>query len=110
MTESADVMSSYRDSGMDFLSGILNPKNALFYVSLATLLGGTHTAMSLKVAYGVWLFSIVLLWDLLVAIFIGNRLFLRYFSQMLPWLERISGVILIGLAVSVIAVNVIKLS
>ena len=108
-TESADVMSPYRESGMGFLSGILNPKNALFYVSLATLLGGTHTAMSLKVAYGVWMFSIVLLWDLLVAIFIGNRLFLRYFSQMLPWLERISGVILIGLAVSVIAVNVIKL-
>ncbi|WP_409076446.1 LysE family translocator (plasmid) [Pantoea sp. C3] len=110
MTKSADVMSPYRESGMGFLSGILNPKNALFYVSLATLLGGTHTAMSLKVAYGVWMFSIVLLWDLLVAIFIGNRLFLRYFSQMLPWLERISGVILIGLALSVIAVNVIKLS
>nr|WP_318380877.1 hypothetical protein [uncultured Enterobacter sp.] len=60
--------------------------------------------------YGIWMFSVVLLWDMLVAIFIGNRAVLRSFSNVLPALERISGVILIGLALSVIAVNVLQLS
>ena len=108
--QSSGAWRSWREFGMGFLSGILNPKNALFYVSLATLIGGSHTALSLKVVYGIWMFSIVLLWDLLVALFIGNELILKYFSQMLPWLERISGVILIGLALSVIMINVIALA
>ncbi|KAA5971482.1 LysE family translocator [Pantoea sp. M_9] len=108
-TESAGVWTHCRAFSMGFLSGILNPKNALFYVSLATLVGGT-TAISLKVVYGVWMFSIVLLWDLLVAIFIGNSRLLKYFSQILPWLERVSGIILIGLALSVIVVNLIALA
>lgn len=110
VTESADVLSHWRVFGMGFLSGILNPKNALFYVSLATLIDGSHTEMSLKVLYGVWMFSIVLLWDLLIAVFIGNRLVLQYFSQLLPWVERLSGVILIGLALSIPVVNVITLA
>jgi len=109
VTESAGVWRHCREFSMGFLSGILNPKNALFYVSLATLIGST-TVISLKVVYGVWMFSIVLLWDLLVAIFIGNRVILKYFSQILPWLERVSGVILIGLALSVIMVNLIALA
>jgi len=71
---------------------------------------GAGTAAGLKVVYGVWMFSVVLLWDMLVAIFIGNRVVLRSFSNVLPALERISGVILIGLALSVIAVNVLQLS
>lgn len=109
MTESADILRDSRAFGMGFLSAILNPKNALFYVSLATLIGNSHTAPGLKIAYGVWMFSVVLLWDLLIAIFIGNQRVLHSFSQALPWLERISGVILIGLALGVIAVNVITL-
>ncbi|WP_423732688.1 LysE family translocator [Hafnia paralvei] len=110
LTKPTDGSGHYREFCMGFLSGILNPKNALFYVSLATLIGGSHTAISLKVIYGVWMFSIVLLWDLLIAIFIGNRRVLQYFSRILPCLERISGVILIGLAVSVIVANIIALT
>jgi len=108
-THSTSAWHHGREFCMGFLSGILNPKNALFYVSLATLVGGSHTTLSLKIVYGVWMFSIVLLWDLMVAFFIGNQRVMKYFSQMLPWLERISGVILIGLALSVITVNVIAL-
>jgi len=104
------VSRRYREFSMGFLSGILNPKNALFYVSLATLVSGSHTAAGVKVLYGIWMFSIVLLWDLLIAVFIGNQRVLQRFSRMLPWLERTSGVILIGLALTVIAVNVITLS
>nr|WP_314873414.1 LysE family translocator [uncultured Pseudomonas sp.] len=85
---------------MGFASAILNPKNALFYVSLASMLAGTSSAW--KLAYASWMFSVVLLWDLLVACTIGNRRVLSRFIRALPWLERASGALLIVLASAVL--------
>ncbi|MFJ4157859.1 LysE family translocator [Pseudomonas sp. NPDC089752] len=86
----------WRGLGMGFVSGILNPKNALFYASLASMVASSSAGW--KYAYGTWMFIIVLLWDLLVAVAIGNRRLLRRFSHALPWLERASGVMLMVLA------------
>ncbi|KAF0866617.1 LysE family translocator [Pseudomonas sp. LD120] len=91
----------WRGLGMGFLSGMLNPKNALFYVSLASLLGA-QTGPGWKLIYGVWMFSVVLLWDLVVALAIGNGALRERFSRGLPWLERITGAILILLALLVL--------
>ncbi|WP_316680481.1 LysE family translocator [Ralstonia flaminis] len=90
-----------RAASAGFLSGILNPKNALFYASLAAMLSGPHASVGWKLVYGTWMFSAVLLWDMLIAILIGNQAVLRRFAQTLPWLERISGVVLILLALGV---------
>lgn len=95
-----------RAAGMGFLSGILNPKNALFYASLAALLTGSQTGTGWKVVYGVWMFSAVLLWDLAVALAIGHRAVLRRFERSLPWLERGSGAVLILLGCLVLAMLV----
>jgi threonine/homoserine/homoserine lactone efflux protein len=97
-----------RAAGMGILSGVLNPKNALFYVSLAAMLTGPHASAGWKTIYGTWMFSVVLLWDLLVAIMIGNQAVLRRFGQALPWLERVSGAVLILLALIVVAVLALR--
>ncbi|MNM34880.1 Threonine efflux protein [compost metagenome] len=89
-----------RGLGMGFLSGILNPKNALFYASLASMVASSSAAW--KTAYAVWMFAIVLLWDLLVAVAIGNQRLLRRFSRALPLLERASGVMLMVLAIALL--------
>ncbi|WP_151883424.1 LysE family translocator [Pseudomonas putida] len=86
----------WRNVGMGFLSGVLNPKNALFYASLASMVASASVGW--KTAYAVWMFSIVLLWDLAVAVVIGNQRVLRRFARSLPWLERASGVMLVVLA------------
>lgn len=92
-----------RGARMGFVSGLLNPKNALFYASLAAMLGGSQASAGWKVAYGAWMFGVVLSWDLLVAVMIGNRAVLGRFGRALPWLERISGAMLILLAAGVLA-------
>jgi threonine/homoserine/homoserine lactone efflux protein len=92
----------WHGAGMGFLSGILNPKNALFYVSLASMVSSVPISGAWKITYGVWMFGVVLLWDILVAVAIGNRLVLHRFARALPWLERVSGGVLILLAVVVI--------
>jgi len=97
-----------RAAGMGFLSGILNPKNALFYASLAAMLTGPRASVGWKTAYGTWMFSVVLLWDVLVAVLIGNQAMLRRFARALPWLERISGTVLILLALGVLAILLLR--
>ena len=89
-------------AGMGFLSAILNPKNALFYVSLASMLGSAHSSAGWKLFYGVWMFAVVLGWDLLVAMAIGNGRLLLRFQRALPTLERASGVVLIALALGML--------
>ncbi|WP_028945157.1 LysE family translocator [Pseudomonas vranovensis] len=86
--------------GMGFMSGTLNPKNALFYVSLASMVGGI--SLGWKLIYGVWMFAVVLGWDVLVALAIGNLSVRRHFARALPWLERVSGAVLMLLALGVI--------
>ena len=98
----------FRGAGMGLLSGILNPKNALFYVSLAAMVASTSG--SWKIIYGSWMFSVVFFWDLLVALAIGNKTVTRRFTQALPWLERISGAILIFLAIGVMAALAARLT
>lgn len=97
-----------RAAGMGFVSGILNPKNALFYASLAAMLTGPHASEGWKTLYGTWMFSVVLLYDLAIAVLIGHQRVLRRFARMLPWLERISGLILIVLALGVITVLLLR--
>lgn len=97
-------MAWLRAAGMGFLSGILNPKNALFYASLAAMLTGPFASPGWKTVYGLWMVSIVLLWDMLIALSIGNHAVLQRFTRALPWLERISGIALIVLALGMIVV------
>jgi threonine/homoserine/homoserine lactone efflux protein len=51
-----------------------------------------------KWLYGAWMFTVVLGWDLLVAVAIGNQRLLRRFSRALPGLQRASGGMLVALA------------
>ncbi|MDP5238990.1 LysE family translocator [Uliginosibacterium sp. 31-16] len=49
-----------------FLSGILNPKNALFYLSLFTVLAGPASSPLARAGAGLWMFAAVLGWDCLI--------------------------------------------
>ena len=100
VTDNQRVQGWWHNLGMGFLFGILNPKNALFYASLASMVASASTGW--KSAYAVWMFSIVLLWDLLVAVAIGNQRVLRRFARSLPWLERASGLMLVILAAALV--------
>ena len=87
---------------MGFLSGILNPKNALFYVSLASMLGSTQSSSGWKIFYGLWMFAVVLGWDLLVVVAVSAKIFLQRVQLAMPTLERLSGLALITLAGAVL--------
>src|SRR5699024_3482003 len=82
-----------RTSGLGLASGLLNPKNALFYLRLASAIG---TASSVTLAlYGTWMFSVVLVWDVFVAVVLGSRSALARLDRVLPWLTGIAGAFLV---------------
>lgn len=74
------------------LSGLLNPKNALFYISLAAALGNTSHLQ--QWGYGLWMFSIVLIWDCAMALVIGHPKMIRRLGQRLLLIERLCGAML----------------
>jgi len=81
-----------------FASGTLNPKNALFYASLFSLLAGEHTTGGVQLAYGLWMFGAVLGWDLLVAAGIGHPAVMACFARYNAAIERVTGAVLLLIA------------
>ena len=80
------------------LSALLNPKNALFYASLATMVNGSLDSWVGRVALGTWLVLVVLGWDLLVAGALGRARVRARFATALPWVERACAVVMVVLA------------
>lgn len=89
-----------------FMSAILNPKNALFYVSLFSVLTGRQATFGVQLLYGVWMFGAVLIWDVLVAIGIGHPAVVVRFEQHHATIERITGVVLLLVAIGALTMLV----
>ncbi|RDE18404.1 LysE family translocator [Motiliproteus coralliicola] len=77
-------------------SALLNPKNALFYMSLMTVILGSEVSLTQQLFCGAWMVLAVLGWDLLVASMIGQQRVQHYLRQRLHWFERSAGVVLMG--------------
>jgi threonine/homoserine/homoserine lactone efflux protein len=84
---------------MGFISALLNPKNALFYASLFSLL--TETDRTVQALYGAWMVCAVLGWDLLIAVGAGHRRVVERFARHLGYIERATGLLLLLIAVGV---------
>lgn len=80
-------------------SALLNPKNALFYMSLMTVILGSQATLLQQVACGIWMVSIVLLWDLWIASAIGHPRVQSGLKQSIHLVERGAGIVLIGFGV-----------
>ena len=91
---------------MGLTSGLLNPKNALFYASLFSLLAGTPRGV--QALYGAWMVCAVLGWDLLVAATAGHRRVVQRFARHLRSIERTTGAVLLLIAAGVAAQAIAK--
>lgn len=80
-------------------SALLNPKNALFYLVLFAVFVSPETPFAVRSAYGLWMAGLVLVWDMGVALALGNPAVRRRVAARLVWVERGAGCVLIVLAV-----------
>lgn len=79
-------------------SALLNPKNALFYLSLMSSILGEQATWQQQTFAGLWMFSVVLLWDGLLVVWLARPVFRTHLQRYLHWLERTSGGIFLGLS------------
>ena len=92
-TSSTEHTTWQRNFGLGITSGLLNPKNILFYVSLAAVVG--DAAPLVLLGYGVWMFTVLLGRDVFVAVALGSRPALAHMGRVLPWLSKAAGGFLI---------------
>nr|WP_245193253.1 LysE family translocator [Kocuria sp. JC486] len=90
----------WRLLGTGFASGLLNPKNALFYVSLAAAVAPAPAGS--LIFYGTWMFTVVLTWDLLLAFALGAPRTLGALQRVLPWISATAGLVLVALGVTMV--------
>ncbi len=80
-----------------FIVSLLNPKISIFYLSLFTVLIDESTAIITQTFYGVWMFLVVLCWDLLLVRLISSENVKLFFANFISKVEKVSGILLIGL-------------
>ncbi|MDM4210115.1 LysE family translocator [Klebsiella spallanzanii] len=93
---SASCPSLVRQLLLGLGSSLLNPKNALFYLALMTSLLGPNVTLVQQAVSGVWMTSIVLIWDLLLVALITLPSVQRRLSAVVWRVERAAGGVLMA--------------
>lgn len=84
-----------------FMSGILNPKNLLFYLSLFTVVLTPEVGFAFKLGLGIWMTAIVFLWDLSIIFLLSRPKVRSQFTKAAYYIDKVTGAILglIGFAI-----------
>lgn len=84
-----------------FMSGILNPKNLLFYLSLFTVVLTPEIGFAFKLGLGIWMTSVVFLWDLSIIFLLSTRKVRSKFTKASYYIDKVTGALLglIGFAI-----------
>lgn len=84
-----------------FMSGILNPKNLLFYLSLFTVVLTSDVSFAFKLGLAVWMTLVVFLWDVAIIYFLSTNQVCQKFSKAAYYIDKFTGALLgiMGLAI-----------
>ncbi len=77
-----------------FMSGIFNPKNLLFYLSLFTVVLTPEVSLTFKLGLGIWMTIVVLVWDAAVIFLLSNRKVRAKFTQAAYYIDKVTGAVL----------------
>ena len=92
--------SLFAQFSIGFVAALLNPKNGIFYLSLFTVMVDVETSLLLRALYGVWMFAIVLLWDVLLVVLMCSKRVKETFNHYIFIIEKISGLSLAGFGIA----------
>lgn len=77
-----------------FGAGILNPKNAIFYLSLFTVMVSEQTGVPTRCLYALWMTAMVFCWDCGLVLVIGRERVKSRLGRGVYLIEKIAGVML----------------
>ena len=85
-----------------FLSGISNPKNLVFYLSLFSMVLSAETGKGLKIGLGIWMTSLVFFWDSMILMVLSRDSVRKTFSGIVYYIDKTAGVIIGVLGIKLI--------
>lgn len=85
-----------------FMVNVLNPKAALFFISLFPLVVSPATPKLIQAGYGLWMALWTAGWFCLVAVAFTNPAVRRPFLRQVHWVDRALGLVFLGFAVSLL--------
>lgn len=85
-----------------FASGILNPKNLLFYLSLFTVVLTNDVSLPFKIALGIWMVLAVFFWDTAIIYLLSTKKVRKKFTKLSYYIDKITGAILGIMGISVL--------
>lgn len=88
-----------------FLVNVLNPKAALFFLSLFPLAVSPTTPRIVQVGYGVWMTLTTAAWFSFVAVVFTRAEVRRAFLRHGHWIDRVLGVVFLGFAASLLCMG-----
>ncbi|PMM58044.1 LysE family translocator [Vibrio splendidus] len=77
-----------------FLSGALNPKNLLFYLSLFTVVLNNDVSFMFKLGLGVWMTVVVFVWGAAIIFLLSAPKVRREFTRVAYYIDKVTGVML----------------
>ena len=92
------VVSDRSAFGSGFLCNALNPKTTLFFLSIFTQIIKPSTPLGIQLICGLIISLAHLAWFSGVAVWLSTPALLDRIWRLKPWIERLMGVILLGLA------------
>lgn len=104
-SKKVDKPSALKQFSLGLNSALLNPKNALFYITLMTLILGSEVTLLQQVTSGIWMTLMVFVWNLFIASIIGQSKVQTYLKGVVHLVERGAGIILIGFGVILLIDN-----
>jgi threonine/homoserine/homoserine lactone efflux protein len=76
------------------MSALLNPKNAVFYLSLFTVMVSPETPLEMRAVYGLWMTGVVLAWDVIIASVLSAEKVKQKLGRWIFFLEKAAGALL----------------
>jgi threonine/homoserine/homoserine lactone efflux protein len=77
-----------------FMSGILNPKNVIFYLALFTVMVSDKTGFAMRCLYALWMTMVVFVWDSGMVMVIGRDRIRELLGRSIFVIEKVSGAML----------------
>ncbi len=90
-TATVDAQSLAKQFTVGLMSGMLNPKNAVFYLSLFTAMVSPKTGLGVRGLYGLWMAFLVLVWDMGIAVAVGNGRVKQLLGRWVFTIEKCAG-------------------
>ena len=85
-----------------FLTNALNPKAFIFFITVFTLVINEDTEIFIKSLLGIYMSMATFIWFTFMSILLTNEKATERFENFIPWLEKITGLFLLILAIQII--------